>query len=158
MTTIWRKLASSSTKSCGSLKKYRMTTSYVISATMTRTASPASVDADRAMRRITRPGRLSTEGFEGEIQSALAVGPRAPEPGLPRALGECACFLDLLLRRIDDRHPELWQPLADAGVEADGIDPLLVLEIGFLHGVEHGLLQILGQRVPGLLVGHQPFL
>jgi len=38
------------------------------------------------------------------------------------------------------------------------VGPLLLLEVRLLDGVEHDLLEILRQRVPRLLVRHQPFL
>src|SRR5439155_20394403 len=95
---------------------------------------------------ITSPRRRSaSEGLEGELERALAVGTRALEPDVPGALGDLACLLDLLLGRIDDRHAELGQTLARPLVRVAGVLPLLLLEVRLLHRVEHDVLQVLGE-------------
>src|SRR5207249_9163461 len=51
----------------------------------------------------------AAEGFQREIEAALAVGTRAREPDIPGAPGNLARLLDLLFRWIDDRHAQLGQ-------------------------------------------------
>src|SRR5688572_16095676 len=107
---------------------------------MARTASPASVAANRATRPITSAGRSAPECLQRQLQPALAVGAGALEPDVPGALGDLARLRQLLLGRVDDRHAELGQALPHARVEGGGVGPLLLLEVRLLHGVEHDLL------------------
>src|SRR5207245_6137002 len=98
---------------------------------------------------ITSPRRRSaSEGLEGELERALAVGARALEPDVPGALGDLARLVHLFLGRLDDGHAQLGQTLADLLVGRRGVLPFLFLEIDVLHRVQPDLLQILGPSVP----------
>src|SRR4029450_11379275 len=143
--------------SWGRLKKYRMRTSKAPTTAGIRGATPDSSAAIRDALLIRSAG-LAAKRLQGEVEPALAVGTCALEPGVPRALGDLARLLDLVLGRIHDGHAQLGQPLARAHLGRLGVRPLLLLEVDLLDGVEHRLLEILGEGVPLLLVRHQPLL
>src|SRR5438309_9419624 len=108
---------------------------------------------------IASPRRRSpSEGLEGELERALAVGARALEPDVPGALGDLARLLHLFLGRLDDGHAQLGQTLAALLVGRRGVLPFLLLELGALPRVPHDLFHFFGPSLPPRRPVLQPLL
>ena len=150
-TSTCRNPAISSTPSSGRLRKYRSRTSEVIVPARTSVASPP-----RKRRRLRRPADHRPRALRASSMPRLPSGPVRASHVSHAARDSCARLLDLLLGRVHHRHADLGEALERPLLEGLGVLPLLVLEARLLEGVEHDLLEVLGQPVPRLLVGDEP--